>query len=62
MDLINDFTFAGTEYDRIDLSVIDANVYADGNQAFTFIGQAAFMGAPGEYSSMRDFLRMTMAV
>jgi Ca2+-binding RTX toxin-like protein len=48
MDVITDFTFDGTQYDRIDLNVIDANVYADGNQAFVFIGQAAFTGAPGE--------------
>jgi len=46
MDWINDFT--RSEGDRIDLSGIDANLYADGNQAFTFIGNAAFSGAPGE--------------
>jgi Ca2+-binding RTX toxin-like protein len=46
MDIIFDFNFAGG--DRIDLSLIDANGVAAGNQAFTFIGQAAFSGAPGE--------------
>jgi serralysin len=45
-DAIMDFNFA--EGDRIDLSGVDANVYADGNQAFTFIGTAAFSGTPGE--------------
>jgi serralysin len=29
-------------------SGIDADVYASGNQAFTFIGTAAFSGTPGE--------------
>jgi Ca2+-binding RTX toxin-like protein len=45
-DLVTDFNFA--EGDRLDLSGIDADVYAAGNQAFTFIGTAAFSGAPGE--------------
>jgi serralysin len=36
------------EGDRIRLSLIDADVYAAGNQAFTFIGTAAFSGTPGE--------------
>jgi Ca2+-binding RTX toxin-like protein len=40
--------FNAAEGDRIDLSSIDANIVADGNQAFTFIGNAAFSGAPGE--------------
>jgi Ca2+-binding RTX toxin-like protein len=46
MDRISDFNFA--EGDRIDLSAVDANVYAAGNQAFTFIGTGAFTGTPGE--------------
>jgi Ca2+-binding RTX toxin-like protein len=45
-DLIADFN-AG-EGDRIDVSTVDANIYAAGNQAFTFIGAAAFSGMPGE--------------
>jgi Ca2+-binding RTX toxin-like protein len=32
----------------IDLSGIDADVFAAGNQAFTFIGAAGFSGTPGE--------------
>jgi Ca2+-binding RTX toxin-like protein len=36
------------EGDRIDLSGIDADVYAPGNQAFRFIGTAPFSGTPGE--------------
>jgi Ca2+-binding RTX toxin-like protein len=39
-DIIRDFDFAAG--DRIDLSQIDANVYAEGNQAFRFIGNANF--------------------
>jgi Ca2+-binding RTX toxin-like protein len=39
-DRITDFNAA--EGDWIDLAGVDANVYATGNQAFTFIGNAAF--------------------
>jgi Ca2+-binding RTX toxin-like protein len=46
MDLISDFNFA--QGDRISLTGVDANALVSGNQAFTFIGQAAFSGAPGE--------------
>jgi Ca2+-binding RTX toxin-like protein len=46
MDVIQDFDFAAG--DRIDLSQVDANVFADGNQSFRFVGQAAFSGTPGE--------------
>jgi Ca2+-binding RTX toxin-like protein len=46
MDVIADFNPA--EGDRIQLGSIDANLVEFGNQAFTFIGQAAFSGAPGE--------------
>jgi Ca2+-binding RTX toxin-like protein len=46
IDVINDFNPA--EGDLIDLGAIDANVRAAGNQAFSFIGTAAFSGAPGE--------------
>jgi trimeric autotransporter adhesin len=45
-DVIADFNIL--EGDRINLALIDADVYTDGNQAFTFIGQAAFSGNPGE--------------
>jgi serralysin len=45
-DVIDDIDVAGG--DRIDLSLIDADVYAAGNQAFTFIGTAPFSGTPGE--------------
>jgi Ca2+-binding RTX toxin-like protein len=45
-DVITDFSFA--EGDRIDLRYVDANVYVAEDQAFTFIGTAAFSGAPGE--------------
>ena len=45
-DLIGDF--ARAEGDRIDLSGLDANTKVTGDQAFTFIGGAAFSGAAGE--------------
>jgi serralysin len=45
-DTIVDFNpLAG---DLIDLSGIDADIFSAGNQAFTFIGAAAFSGTPGE--------------
>ena len=42
-DFITDFNPA--EHDRLDLSDIDANEQAGGNQAFQFIGDGAFTGA-----------------
>ena len=45
MDQILDFA-AGT--DKIDLTRIDANTLADGNQAFSWIGSNAFSGTAGE--------------
>jgi serralysin len=42
------YYFEAAEDDRIHLGSIDADIYAAGNQAFTFIGTAAFSGAPGE--------------
>jgi Ca2+-binding RTX toxin-like protein len=36
------------EGDRIDLGLIDADVYTPGDQAFRFIGTAPFSGTPGE--------------
>ncbi|WP_436041195.1 M10 family metallopeptidase C-terminal domain-containing protein, partial [Rhizobium sp. LjRoot98] len=42
------FDFSGTGGDRIDLSAIDANTAASGNQAFTYVGTAAFTGKAGE--------------
>jgi serralysin len=45
-DVITDFIGNGSlEGDRIDVSTIDANVLLAGNQAFTFIGRAAFTAA-----------------
>ncbi|MEH1970465.1 calcium-binding protein, partial [Nostoc sp.] len=44
-DVIVDFAGAGNSLfagDRIDLSTIDANPFIGGNQAFTYIGSAAF--------------------
>jgi Ca2+-binding RTX toxin-like protein len=45
-DRITDFSHA--QGDRIDLSAIDANTGVAGNQAFTFIGVAAFTHHAGE--------------
>ena len=45
-DIIYDFNYA--QGDRIDLRLIDANVFAAGDQAFTFIGTAAFTGVAGQ--------------
>lgn len=45
-DLIGDFSRA--EGDRIDVSGLDANTKVAGDQAFTFVGTAAFSGAAGE--------------
>jgi Ca2+-binding RTX toxin-like protein len=45
-DAVLDFNAA--EGDRIDLEGVDASLVTAGDQAFTFIGTAAFSGAPGE--------------
>lgn len=45
-DFIVDFTQA--DGDLIDLQGIDANTNANGNQAFSFVGMAAFSGTAGE--------------
>ncbi|MBW8728277.1 MAG: calcium-binding protein, partial [Inquilinus limosus] len=45
-DLITDFSHA--QADRIDLSAIDANTGVAGDQAFTFIGAAAYSGVAGQ--------------
>jgi serralysin len=44
-DLLTDFVSGS---DRIDLSSIDANVNAGGDQAFSFIGSNAFTGVAGQ--------------
>jgi hypothetical protein len=44
-DLIGDFQ---SGVDKVDLSRIDANAGAAGDQAFSWIGSAAFTGAAGE--------------
>jgi Ca2+-binding RTX toxin-like protein len=45
-DRITDFSHA--QGDRIDLSVIDANTAAAGNQAFSFIGSGLYTGVAGQ--------------
>ncbi len=42
------YDFSGTDGDRIDLSSMDAKTTSSGNQAFAFIGTAAFHGTAGE--------------
>ena len=51
-DLIGDFSQA--ELDRIDLHFVDADAAAAGDQAFAFIGGAAFSGAAGELRFEQD--------
>jgi Ca2+-binding RTX toxin-like protein len=51
-DRVGDFRRA--EGDVLDLGGIDANIYAAGNQAFTFIGTAAFSGTPGEINYVQQ--------
>jgi serralysin len=41
-DVISDFANTGGVGDRIELTLIDANPFLDGDQAFVFIGDAAF--------------------
>ncbi|WP_186002346.1 calcium-binding protein [Mycobacterium sp. KBS0706] len=45
-DVITDFSHA--QGDRIDLSLIDANTGASGNQVFSFIGAGPFTGVAGQ--------------
>ena len=45
-DVIRDFSHR--QGDEIDLSGIDANAGADGNQSFSFIGSKGFSGKAGE--------------
>ncbi|WP_199229397.1 M10 family metallopeptidase C-terminal domain-containing protein, partial [Azospirillum sp. TSO22-1] len=45
-DAIRDFSL--TELDRIDLSAIDANALTADNDAFSYIGTAAFTGVAGQ--------------
>jgi hypothetical protein len=49
--------FRRTDGDRIDLRSIDADTDTGGNQAFTFIGGAAFSGADGELRFAGGVLR-----
>ncbi len=49
-DLIMDFARGS---DRLDLSGIDANARAAGNQAFSFLGSKAFTGKAGELHYLR---------
>ncbi|MDT1064667.1 calcium-binding protein [Paracoccus sp. CPCC 101403] len=48
-DTITDFSV--TQHDLIDLRGIDANMSRTGNQAFNYIGNAAFTGHAGELSA-----------
>ncbi|NRP70623.1 Bifunctional hemolysin/adenylate cyclase [Ensifer psoraleae] len=42
------YDFMPSELDKIDLSAIDASTKLTGNQAFSFVGTAAFKGVAGE--------------
>ena len=48
-DTISDFNRA--QHDRIELGAIDANARVAGNQAFNYLGDAAFTGQAGELSA-----------
>lgn len=48
------FDFSGTGGDKLDLSAIDANASASGNQAFTYLGTAVFTGKAGELRYIKD--------
>ncbi len=58
-DLIYDFNHA--QGDRIDLHLIDANTGVAGNQAFDFIGSAAFSGHAGELRAVYANGRTTVS-
>ncbi|HEY9348644.1 MAG TPA: type I secretion C-terminal target domain-containing protein, partial [Inquilinus sp.] len=58
-DVIRDFSYA--QGDRIDLSAIDASTGAAGNQAFTFIGTAAYTGVAGQLRFHSDGIITTIA-
>ena len=58
-DVIADFHFGN---DSIDLSAIDANLIAAGDQAFAWIGAAAFTGKPGELRAAFDPARNLWAI
>lgn len=53
-DVVMDFSSA--QRDRIDLRFIDANVLLDGDQAFAWIGTAAFGAGAGELRFANDVL------
>ena len=42
------YAFDDLEDDRLNLSILDANLTLDGNQAFTWVGTADFTGTAGE--------------
>ncbi|MQW89622.1 M10 family metallopeptidase [Sinorhizobium saheli] len=48
------YDFLASESDRVDLSAIDADTATSGNQAFLFVGTAAFGGKKGELRYVRD--------
>ncbi|MCV9967283.1 M10 family metallopeptidase C-terminal domain-containing protein [Pararhizobium sp. BT-229] len=48
------FDFSGSAGDRLDLSAIDANSATSGNQAFTYLGTAAFTGTAGELRCIKQ--------
>lgn len=48
------FDFMTSEQDSIDLSAIDASNLAAGNQAFAFIGTAAFSGTAGQLRCVKQ--------
>jgi len=58
-DRITDFSHL--QGDRVDLSAIDANTGAAGNQAFSFIGTALYSGVAGQLRYAFDGTDTTIA-
>jgi len=48
--------FSAKQGDKIDLSAVDANILIDGDQAFTYIGNAAFSQTAGELRAPTAFV------
>ena len=51
------FDFSSAEGDSIMLGSIDANTYVAGDQAFTYIGSAAFTGVAGQLNYIGGFVQ-----
>jgi serralysin len=48
------------QFDRIDLSAIDADANTAGDQAFSFVGSAVFSGVAGELRAVTSLTNSTV--